>query len=84
MTLPSMSGMIDGLVNRHLAIRQTHPTDRRRMILTLTNQGQTTLKTARAGTQSHLAGLFGHLSQSDCATVTKAMRILRPLFSEVA
>ena len=38
LTLPSMSELIDGLVNCGLATRKTDPDDRRRMILTLTER----------------------------------------------
>src|SRR5512136_2172583 len=44
LTLPSMSKIVDGLVSRKLVTRQTHPTDRRRMTLTLTTRGQTALE----------------------------------------
>src|SRR5512136_3296462 len=44
LTLPSMSKIVDGLVTRKLVTRQTHPTDRRRMTLTLTTRGQTALE----------------------------------------
>jgi DNA-binding MarR family transcriptional regulator len=82
LTLPSMSTLIDGLVMRNFAVRRTHPRDRRRMTLELTDRGQTTLRTAREATQDHLAQLIQHLSQEDRNTVAKSMRILRSIFGE--
>jgi DNA-binding MarR family transcriptional regulator len=82
LTLPSMSTLIDGLVIRNFALRRTHPHDRRRMTLELTDRGQTTLRTAREATQDHLAQLIQHLSQEDRNTVAKSMRILKSVFGE--
>jgi DNA-binding MarR family transcriptional regulator len=84
LTLPSMSTLVDGLVAHGFADRRTHPDDRRRMTLELTQRGETTLRTAREGTLSYLNGLLDDLSPSDRATILKAMRILKPLFAERA
>lgn len=47
LTLPSMSTLVDGLVTRNFAVRRTHPHDRRRVTLELTNSGQMILRSAR-------------------------------------
>ena len=49
LTLPSMSKIIEGLVTRKLVTRQTHPTDRRRLMLALTARGQTALQSFARG-----------------------------------
>lgn len=82
LTLPSMSTLIDGLVTRNFAVRRTHPDDRRRMTLELTDRGQTTLRSAREATQDYLAELLESLSQEDRNTVIKSMRILRSIFAQ--
>jgi DNA-binding MarR family transcriptional regulator len=82
LTLPSMSTLIDGLVTRNFAVRRTHPNDRRRMTLELTERGQSTLRRARVATQEYLAELLESLSPDDRNTVTKSMRILRSIFAE--
>jgi len=84
LTLPSMSTMIDGLVACGLATRRTHPNDRRRMTLALTDRGQAIMRSARKATQAHLVALLRRLTVADCATVVKAMQVLRPIFTEKA
>jgi DNA-binding MarR family transcriptional regulator len=81
LTLPSMSTLIDGLVNRNLATRQTHPHDRRRMTLELTDRGETILRSARRATNDYLASKLQSLSLEDQNKVTESMRILRSVFA---
>ncbi len=77
LTLPSMSTLIDGLVTRNYAVRQTDSSDRRRMTLTLTERGQTSLQSAREATQAHLAERLSHLQETERKAIIAAMRILR-------
>lgn len=80
LTLPSMSKMIDGLVARHLVDRGISTRDRRQVTLTLSPRGRATLRTARARAQAHLADMLGALSETERATVIRAMQVLRPVF----
>lgn len=82
-SLPSMSALIDGLVIQGLVIRQTHPEDRRRMTLTLTERGRTTLRKAREATARNLEEKLGQLSGTERATVIEAMQVLRRVFTKV-
>ncbi len=81
LALPSMSKMIDGLVMRKLVTRQTDPTDRRRMVLTLTRSGQTALTASRVATRACLAENLGALTDAERANVVRAMEALRPIFT---
>lgn len=81
LTLPTMSALVDGLVARGLVNRRTHPHDRRRMTLTLTEPGRARLQAARAATMAYLEERLRQLSAADRATVTLAMRMLRELFA---
>ena len=82
LTLPSMSSLVDGLVSRNFVVRRTHEEDRRRMDLTLTQRGETTLQSARKGTQEYLKLRLEGLSESERVAVVKGMRVLRQVFSE--
>ena len=82
LTLPSMSALIDGLVTRDFVIRNTHRDDRRRVDLTLTEQGETTLRSAMNATQDYLKERFSRLSETERATIVKGMKTLRRIFSE--
>jgi len=82
LTLPTMSALVDGLVTRGYVTRKTHPEDRRRMNLVLTDRGETTLSVAREGTLAELSQRLKHLPQNERNEVIKAMRTLRELFPE--
>ncbi len=81
LTLPSMSKLVDGLVERKLVTRQSHTGDRRRITLELTARGCALWESALESTQASLAEKLATLSESDRATVVRAMRILQPLFA---
>ncbi len=80
LTLPSMSKLVDGLVTRGLVTRQTHPGDRRRMTLALTQAGQEFHQSAREATQDCLARRLVLLPDSDRAVVMRAMEALCQVF----
>jgi len=80
MTLPSMSVLINGLVNEGLVLRQTSLLDRRRVTLNLTEAGAAVHARALEGTLAWLSRQLESLSVADRQTVLSAMDILRPLF----
>ena len=79
-TLPSMSKMVDGLVEQKLVARKLDTADRRRATLSLTRRGCTVLSTARAHTQKQLAQQFEALPAAKRAIIVQAMESLRPIF----
>ena len=79
-TLPSMSKMVDGLVEQKLVTRKLDAADRRRATLALTRHGCTVLSTARAHTQTHLAQQFESLPPAKREVIVQAMEALRPIF----
>ena len=80
LTLPSVSLLVDGLVERKLILRNTSAADRRRITLTLTARGQSVLEAAHGATQAALAEKLAALSAKDRMIVAQAMQALRPLF----
>jgi DNA-binding MarR family transcriptional regulator len=80
LTLPSMSSLVEGLVERKLILRNPHSVDRRRVTLTLTARGQSVLEAAHGATQAALAEKLAALSAQDRTIVVQAMQALRPLF----
>jgi len=82
LTLPSMSALVDGLVTRNFVTRRTRPEDRRCVDLTLTERGETTLRSARNATQDYLKLRFSSLPESERGTILKGMKILRRVLSE--
>jgi MarR family transcriptional regulator for hemolysin len=81
-TLPSMSSLVDELVERGLINRETRSDDRRRITLSLTARGDSTLKAARESTLDYLGTLLRPLPASERIAVTRAMQVLKPVFTE--
>lgn len=84
LTLPATSTSVDRLVARKLVVREISKTDRRRVTLSLTAAGKAILKSARKGTQAHLAGRLSALSANERATLMRALQALQPLFTSEA
>lgn len=81
LTLPSMSKIVDGLVERGYVRRETCPDDRRRVDLGLTSTGKSVLAVARDAAQERLSVMLAPLSVSDRTAVVSAMRALRNVFA---
>ncbi len=81
LTLPSVSKMIDGLQERKLLTRQIDANNRRKMILNLTEEGDTTLYHARQATMLYLGDILDKLSNEERFMLSNSMETLRPLFS---
>lgn len=72
-TAPTMTSMIDGLVERGLVERQPHPTDRRQVRLLLTEAGRGTLARYRAITHDRLAAPVARLAPAQKSRLHAAM-----------
>lgn len=84
LTSPSACKIVDGLVDHGLVMRQHSSSDRRKITLALTKEGQNVLDEARAHTQAQMAERLGALSAEQCRTVLQALEILQPLFQHTA
>ena len=85
LSLPAMSRLVDGLVEKKLLTRKTCDEDRRHVRLAITPRGEATLREARDLARRHLAEALARLPASQRAGVEATMQILRGLFSgEVA
>jgi DNA-binding MarR family transcriptional regulator len=79
--LPSMSKLVDALVNHQLLTRETHGEDRRRICLALTAQGKRELDEAYQHTQSFFADKFAELTEQERSQVIEAMKVMMKLFA---
>ena len=80
LTLPSMSKMVDGLVNRRLISRHAHDTDRRRVCLSITPTGKKKIQASYVHSQAFLADKIAGLSAAELETVSTALHLLQGLF----
>jgi DNA-binding MarR family transcriptional regulator len=81
LTLPAMSKLVDGLVERKLVTREIHAGDRRRVTLDLTRRGRTCLQAAHDSAQASLAARFAPLDAEERSVIVRALEILYPLFA---
>ncbi len=83
-TLPSMSRLVDGLVDRKVMTRRGHAGDRRRLTLRVTERGRALLRAAHVFAESSIASRLAALGTAELAAVVRAMGILYPVFAELA
>ena len=79
--LPSMSKLVNALVNRQLLTRDVHGKDRRRICLALTVDGKRELDAAYQHTQSFFAEKFADLTEDERTQVAGAMNMMKRLFA---
>jgi DNA-binding MarR family transcriptional regulator len=80
LTPPTVSKMVDGLVANDVVIRGDCSEDRRRVMLTLTAQGQNRLEIARGGTQARLAEILSGLAPGEYQAIHQVMQLRDGLF----
>lgn len=80
-SLPSMSKLVDALAYRGLVERKPDPSDRRRVRLSLTEEGASVLSKAREAVKAKFAMRLARLPAADIALVTTGMALLRGLFT---
>lgn len=81
LTLPTVSKMVGEMVVNRLVTREDSSVDRRRVMLTLTSQGQSLLERARRGTQARLAEILAGLTPEEREAVHEVVQLLQGLFS---
>jgi len=79
--LPSMSKLVDALVNGKLLTRNMHETDRRRICLALTDEGKRELDDAYQHTQSFFAEKFAELTDDERAQIVDTLNKMKDLFT---
>lgn len=81
LTLPTMSVLVEGLVQRGLVDRAVDLADRRRVLLSLTAEGVQQHQRALDGAAAWLAELLEPLGEAERILVIQALEVLRPLFA---
>jgi MarR family transcriptional regulator for hemolysin len=81
LTPPSTSRLVDGLIARGLMARNDHPADRRRVRLTVTDNGLAILEASTQGTVSYLADKLSGVDADNREAIDKAVEALRAVFA---
>lgn len=84
LALSTTSQLVDGLVKRGYVTRENAATDRRRMVITLTDGGRAMLETVRAAAQARMAEQVATLSPAERRAVAEAMEALGRIFQKGA
>ena len=82
LSLPTVSRMISGLVQRGYMQRKNSADDRRHVALSLRARGQVIMRDARQATQQFLADKFQDLSPEQREALVAAMGALREVFEQ--
>ena len=80
LSLPAVSRLVDGLVQRGYMQRRNSADDRRHIALTLRARGIEVMRAARKATQEFLIDRFNILSGEQRRAIVTAMQALRDLF----
>jgi DNA-binding MarR family transcriptional regulator len=75
-SLSTVSGVVDKLVEAHLASRRTDDNDRRQVLVSLTNEGATFLDRFQEFGKDTLRELLEELNQAEVDQVAEAMNLL--------
>jgi DNA-binding MarR family transcriptional regulator len=81
LTLPTVSTMVDGMVDSDLVMRNDSAADRRRVELSLTTSGQNLLTKAVRGTEKRLEDMLTPLEPHQLEQVYKVMQLFEYVFS---
>jgi len=82
LSLPTVSRMVNGLVERGYMQRRSSEDDRRHVSLSLRARGQAVMREARSATQSFLMQKLRHLTADQRQALVRAMDALREVFSQ--
>jgi len=75
-SLSTVSGIVDRLVDQGLLARRDDPADRRHVLLRITGVGSTQLDLMRELSSGRFRELLGSMGEADLATVERALEIL--------
>ena len=75
-TLPTVTAVMDKLVERGLVRRDEDPDDRRQTLCRLTTAGQETIDRLMAGHRAYTEALLGYLAEDELDVILQGMRLL--------
>ena len=81
LSLPSMSKLVDALVNQGYLQRDMHGEDRRRIRLSLTGKGKSELDESYRHTQSYFENKFAEITEDERKQIAESMNLMNKLFT---
>ena len=80
----AMTRLVDGLVKRGWASRERAEEDRRRVVVTLTDEGETEARRLVGMTEAGISVVMSRIPEPDRADVVRVLRLLRTAMDETA
>lgn len=71
---PTVTGLVDRLVDRNFVIRQRDKQDRRKVVVALTEKGKNTVREFQKGIQKRWEGILEHLTSEERGSYLKIVR----------
>jgi DNA-binding MarR family transcriptional regulator len=80
----NVTTLIDALEQTGFALRTAHPTDRRAILVVLTQKGQQAFSALKSETTEFAKQLFGHLSGTELTVLQKILTQVSTKLTEIA
>lgn len=81
-SMPTMSKLVTGLVQRKLIKREEHGEDKRKLKLQLTPEGARAYDAAREGARRYVAEKLSHCTADEQSKLSEALDLLQAVFSK--
>ncbi len=81
-TSATASATIERLVQRNLVERTHHPSERRRIVLNLTDEGKYHLQQSLDQTRAHIADLLKGLTAEELSQIEQGLTLLKHVFEQ--
>jgi len=81
LTLPSTSKMVDALVGKEFINRNTDPDDRRRMVLTVTQRGQSAWEAARRTAHASMVQRLRKVRETERQELQRSLQVLGKVYA---
>jgi len=75
--LPTLTQIVDSLVDRHWIERRDDPSDRRKVWLALTEEGRAATQFAGRAAEERLGDILGHITPAQLRALVKGLEALR-------
>ena len=81
-TCATASTTIERLVQRNFVERRDHPQERRRVVLSLTDEGKYHLQQSLDQTRAHIADILNHLTVEEVTQIEQGLTLLKNVFEQ--
>jgi DNA-binding MarR family transcriptional regulator len=81
-TCATASTTIERLVQRNFVLRADHPTERRRVVLNITDEGKQHFEQTQSETRTHISDLLQDLTKEEIKQIEQGLTLLKNVFEK--